>query len=132
MRIRLAAGILLALFVTLAPALAQDRLALVVGIDRYAKLAPLQKAGNDARAVGDTLTRLGFRVDLVVDADRRGFNRALSNFLNKITPGAIVYFHYSGHGVSIDNDTFLLPSDTDVPGAGDREFVKREAVRLSG
>lgn len=110
---------------------AQDRLALVVGIDKYEKLERLNKAGNDAVAVGDALGKLGFSVDLLRDADRRTFNRTLSAFLNKIKPGAIVYFHFSGHGISLDGDSYLIPADMELPRAGDREFVKREAIRLS-
>jgi uncharacterized caspase-like protein len=110
---------------------AQDRLAFVVGIDKYQKLEPLKKAGNDAVAVGAALEKLGFSVDVLRDADRRTFNRTLSDFLNKIKPGAIVYFHFSGHGVSLDGDSYLIPADMELPRAGDREFVKREAIRLS-
>lgn len=110
---------------------AQERLALVVGIDKYEKLERLNKAGNDAVAVGDALGKLGFSVDLLRDADRRTFNRTLSAFLNKIKPGAIVYFHFSGHGISLDGDSYLIPADMELPRAGDREFVKREAIRLS-
>ncbi len=106
-------------------------MALVVGIDKYARLSALEKAGNDARAVSAALRGMGFRVDLAVDVNRRSFNKALSDFLNKVKPGAIVYFHYSGHGISIDNDTYLIPSDMELPAPNDREFVKREAVRLS-
>jgi Caspase domain/PAN domain len=134
MNIRLAIAAMaamLAVAMSGAGASAQDRVALVVGINNYAKLNPLQKADNDARAVSATLGRLGFRVDLALDVDRRGFDKALSDFLNKIKPGAIVYFHYSGHGVSIDNDTYLIPADMDLPRSEDREFVKREAIRLS-
>jgi hypothetical protein len=122
---------LFAALLVASPVAAQDRLALVVGIDKYEKLPPLSKAGNDAVAVGAALGKLGFSVDVVRDSDRRSFNRRLSDFLNKIKPGAIVYFHFSGHGVSIDGDSFLIPADMDLPRAGDREFVKREAIRLS-
>jgi len=117
--------------VTVTAARAQDRIALVVGIDNYAKLNHLEKATNDARAVADTLQHLNFKVDLALDVDRKSFDRAISRFLNRITPGAIAYFHYSGHGVSIDNDTYLIPADLDVPTSEDREFVKRESIRLS-
>jgi uncharacterized caspase-like protein len=112
--IRIACAIILACFLpagAVTAGLAQDRVALVVGIDNYAKLNHLEKATNDAHAVAKTLQGLGFSVDLALDVDRRSFDRAISNFLNKITPGAIAYFHYSGHGVSIDNDTYLIPAD---------------------
>jgi hypothetical protein len=55
----------LAVACTLAPARAEKRVALVVGNDRYANLAAneqLQKAANDARAVGDALKGIGFEV----------------------------------------------------------------------
>lgn len=131
---RLAIGIVVVLLATALPVVAsfgEDRVALAVGINNYAKVGRLEKADADARAAGDTLRRLGFKVDLALDVDRRGFNRAISGFLNKIKPGAIAYFHYSGHGVSIDNDTYLIPADMDLPNSDDREFVKRESIRLS-
>ena len=131
---RLTIGIIVVLLATAFPVaagFAEDRVALAVGINNYAKVGRLEKAATDARAVGDTLRRLGFTVDLALDVDRRGFNRAISDFLNKIKPGAIAYFHYSGHGVSIDNDTYLIPADMELPTSDDREFVKRESIRLS-
>src|SRR5690242_7067286 len=97
---RLAIGIIVVLLATVFPVVAgfaEDRVALAVGINNYAKVGRLEKAATDARAVGDTLRRLGFAVDLALDVDRRGFNRAISDFMNKIKPGAIAYFHYSGH-----------------------------------
>lgn len=124
--------VILAMLAGVQNAAAQDRLALVIGINKYDRLPPLKLAANDAQAVGEALRRIGFGVDLAIDVDRRDFNRALSNFLNKVTPGAIVYFHYSGHGITIDNDSFLIPADMEVPRSGDREFVRREAIALSG
>ena len=78
------------------PAAAQDRMALVVGIDNYAKLTALQKAGNDARAVSSALAKLAFRVDLALDVGRRGFNKALSDFLNKVQTGRDRLFPFLG------------------------------------
>jgi hypothetical protein len=131
---RLAIGIILVVLAAVCPiatGFAQDRVALVVGINSYAKVSRLEKATSDARAVGDTLRHLGFRVDVALDVDRRAFNKAISDFLNKIKPGAIAYFHYSGHGVSINSDTYLIPADMELPTSDDREFVKRESIRLS-
>src|SRR5829696_8538766 len=47
------------------PSMAEKRVALVIGNDRYDNLPPdqqLQKAVNDARAVGDAVSQLGFQV----------------------------------------------------------------------
>jgi hypothetical protein len=54
-----------ALICAVAPANADKRVALVIGNDRYANLAAneqLQKAVNDARAVGGALKQIGFDV----------------------------------------------------------------------
>jgi uncharacterized protein YraI len=128
---RILAGLLFGLVFAGMPVRAQERLALIIGIDDYREVPKLRKAGADARAVAELAGRAGFRVDLVIDPDRRGLNRALAEFLGKITPGAIVFFHFSGHGVEIEGNSYLLPADIPKPRAGDQEFVKREALRLS-
>jgi hypothetical protein len=51
-----------ALPAALAPAHAEKRVAVVIGNDRYANLEQLQKAANDARAVGAALQQIGFDV----------------------------------------------------------------------
>jgi len=63
-----------------APAFAEARRALIVGINDYREITPLQKAVGDAEALKVTLERLGFSVDLVLNVDRREFNRAVSVF----------------------------------------------------
>src|SRR4051812_14750860 len=55
----------MSLLLGLVSAQAEKRVALVVGNDRYANLSAdrqLQRAVNDARAVGETLGRIGFEV----------------------------------------------------------------------
>ena len=41
---------------------AERRLALVIGNDHYQNIPALKLAGNDARAVGDALAKIGFDV----------------------------------------------------------------------
>ena len=58
-------ALIVCLFAAIVPAAAEKRVALVVGNDSYAALAPaeqLRKAVNDANAVGDALEALGFDV----------------------------------------------------------------------
>src|SRR5215831_14703017 len=61
-----------------APALAEKRIALVIGNDRYDGLPALQKAVNDARAVGERFARLGYEVIRVENAGRRAMNEKIS------------------------------------------------------
>jgi hypothetical protein len=110
---------------------AQNRLALVVGINDYQNVFSLQKAVRDAKAIQDVLQRLGFQVSALFNANRRSFNAAISAFTARIQPGDVVLVHYSGHGVQLDGENFLLPADVPSPSVVDKEFLKSEAVALS-
>lgn len=130
-RLRPCAGILIALFVFLAgpaAALAAKRVALVIGNDNYDNVATLQKAGNDATAVADTLKGLGYEVILARDVTRRQMNRELQQFESLLRSGDEALFYYAGHGVEIDGRNYLLPTDIPKADAGQEEFIISEAI----
>jgi len=130
-------GAILALVLILAApagaidAVAQNRMALVVGNDSYLSVPRLAKAVGDARAMKAALERLGFQVDLLTDADRRKLNVAISAFTGRLQPGDVALVHYSGHGVTLDGENFLLPVDIPAPGSADKELIKAEAIGLT-
>src|SRR5262245_2134477 len=77
------------------PALAEKRLALVIGNDRYPSLPvhqQLQKAVNDARLIGETLARLGFEVIRGENLDRRAMIERLDQMTRKLSPGDTAFF----------------------------------------
>jgi len=111
---------------------AEGRHALVVGVNDYQNVPKLQKAVGDARAMKTALERAGFTVDFVLNPDRRGFNLAISNFSRKLRAGDVALFHFSGHGVALDGENYLLPTDVPAPGDGDKELLKLEAMPLTG
>src|SRR6266849_6813153 len=110
---------------------AQNRLALVIGINDYQNVSPLEKAAGDARAMQDVLQSFGFQVSTLFNANRRNFNAAISAFVARIQPGDVAVVHYSGHGVQLDGENFLLPADVPSPSVADKEFLKSEAIPLS-
>lgn len=112
---------------TFAPAEAA-RLALVIGNDSYGEITPLEKAVNDARAIGDTLRKLGFDATVVTDAGRREMNRAIQEFAGSVQEGDTALFFYAGHGVEIAGRNYLLPIDTPNAEGGDGEFIAAEAI----
>jgi uncharacterized caspase-like protein len=107
---------------------AESRLALVVGIDDYANVPDLRKAGNDARAVTAALQESGFQVTTLVDPDRRAFNRTLGSFSAAIQPGDEVVFYFAGHGIEVDGRNFLLPADVPLVRPGEEEFLIGESI----
>jgi len=110
---------------------AQNRLALVIGINEYQKIFSLEKAVGDAKAIQATLQGLHFQVSTLFNANRRNFNAGISAFSARIQAGDIVLVHYSGHGVQLDGENFLLPADVPSPSTVDKEFLKSEAIALS-
>jgi Caspase domain len=113
------------------PAEAARKLALVIGINNYKEVPKLEKAVGDAEAIGQALAGLGFEVSTALDVDRRGLNLALSKLYASIEPGDTVLVQYSGHGVQIESDNYLLPADVPAPEDGNADLLKSESLRLN-
>ena len=115
-----------------APAQAQNRLAFVVGNDAYRNVNPLQKAVNDARAVGRSLQKLGFRVTLGENLGWRDYVEKFSLFENSIQPGDTAFLFYSGHGVEIDGANYLIPIDAPKVAPEQQSLLKDVSISTDG
>lgn len=110
------------------PALAEKRVALVIGNAVYKYAAPLSNTLNDAKAISDLLAKAGFdvveaRADLgVVD-----FKRALRDFVHTAQDADIAVVYYAGHGIEIRGTNYLIPVDAKLASDYDAED---EAVTL--
>jgi hypothetical protein len=110
------------------PALAEKRVALVIGNDRYDGLPALQKAVNDARAVAERFQRLGYEVIRVENAPRRAMNEKISELTAKLGRGDTAAFFFAGHGVEIKGVNYLLPTDTPQAREGQEDLIASEAI----
>jgi len=122
------------LLLPVAPALAEKRVAITIGIDAYDNLAAdqqLRKAVNDSRAVGTALSSVGFEVISGENVPRVEFNRVWQRFLNRVEPGDTVSVFFAGHGIEIGGSNYLLARDVPRATAGEDEFVKSETIALS-
>jgi formylglycine-generating enzyme required for sulfatase activity len=114
------------------PAHADKRVALVIGNDSYANLPAaeqLQKAVNDARAVGKALESLGFEVMSGENAGRLALVDKLDAFARRLAPGDTAFFFFSGHGVSMGGANYILPAD--VPNVEADQETRLARVALS-
>ena len=111
---------------------AQDRLALVIGVDTYqtATIPDLQRARNDAIAVGAALSEIGFSVTQLLDPTRLEMTRALIELEGRIRDGDEVAFFFAGHGVEVAGENFLLPADMPVVLAGQQGLVQAHGVSV--
>lgn len=110
------------------PALAEKRVALVIGNNDYRNVPKLQKAVNDARAMGDALKKLGFEVMVAENQTRQGFAESLLAFDNTVEQGDTAFFFFAGHGFEIAGQNYLLPTDIPAAIAGQEELVRDSSI----
>jgi uncharacterized caspase-like protein len=96
-RSALACGLATVFLALTAPAHADKRIALVIGNDDYKNVPKLQKAVNDARAMGNTLKQLGFTVMVAENQNRQQFSQSLLAFDNALGAGDTAFLFYAGH-----------------------------------
>ncbi len=97
---------------TLLPAAAEKRVALVIGNSAYARTGQLVNPANDAKAVAALLRRAGFEaVEPKLDLGLAAFKRALSDFEVAAQGADIAAIYYSGHGIEMSGQNYLLPVD---------------------
>lgn len=104
------------------PALADKRVALVLGNAHYARIAPLKNPTNDAPDLAGTLKKLGFDVILRTDARKNDFDRALAEFSRRSSGADVALFYYAGHGVQHQGKNYLLPTDIEAQDVADVKF----------
>jgi hypothetical protein len=89
------------------------RVALVIGNAAYLE-GPLRNPVNDARAMDQKLTSLGFRVERIENLKRQQIGRTMSAFSNSIKAGDEVVVFYAGHGVQVKGINYLPAVDADI------------------
>ena len=104
-----------------------NRKALVIGNDKYRKIKPLDNAVEDARAIANNLSDVGYQVSLRLNLNQSEMKLAIRNFKALVQGGDEVLFFFAGHGVQLGSSNFLLP--TDILGENEEE-VKDEAIAL--
>jgi hypothetical protein len=114
-------SLLAALVCGVAPARAENRMALVIGNSAYQNVPTLTNPVNDATDIAASLKRLDFEVRILIDARFDEIRRALISFgqLARGAEFAVIYF--AGHGMEVGGENWLIPidaqlaNDLDVP-----------------
>jgi hypothetical protein len=108
-------------------AVADTRVALVVGNGAYQHVPVLPNPENDASDVAASLERLGFSVRRVVDGKFEDMRRALLEFSQRVRGADIAMMYFAGHGMEIGSENWLIPIDAELKSDLD---VEQEAVGL--
>ena len=128
----LSAACAIALLLLSQPALAAKRLALVIGNNAYENVPQLQKAVNDADAIAQELSKIGFDVVKAENVGRRAMSRALSELESKIATGDTALIYFAGHGFAIDGTNYLLPVDVPPVGPGEERLAEDASFAANG
>ena len=109
-------------------ACAERRVALVIGNSQYKNSnLVLFNPKNDAEDVAASLRSLGFEVILKIDADRRDFDLAMTQFARVATYADTALFYYAGHALQHQGQNYLMPTDAQLE---DEISLRYEMVSL--
>ncbi|MET3280078.1 putative caspase-like protein [Bradyrhizobium diazoefficiens] len=94
------------------PALAEKRVALVMGNSAYKNTLRLTNPVNDAALIGDMFKKAGFdAVDVKTDLNASEMRRALREFAGRVRDADMAVIYYAGHGIELDGTNYLIPTD---------------------
>jgi len=115
-------------------ALAQKRIALVIGNSAYDKsIGALKNPVNDATDIAKTLSQLGFQVNRKLNATKKQMKQAISQFGKQLSErNTVGLFYFAGHGVQVNNRNYLIPIGSDIQGEADVEYEAVDAGRILG
>ncbi len=91
----------------------ERRTALVIGIGAY-ESAPLRNPENDANDMAVMLASLGFDVTLKINCSLVEMEDAVRDFGDDLLQGGIGLFYYSGHGIQVGGQNYLIPADSNI------------------
>ena len=87
------------------------RVALVIGNSVYKTLPSLPNPANDVEEVASTLRAAGFDVTIGVNVDRIGLEETVRRFLRSTSNAEAGLIYYSGHGIQVGGQNFIVPVD---------------------
>jgi uncharacterized caspase-like protein len=112
-------------------ALAENRIALVIGNSSYTSVTALPNPANDAKAMTNFLNSAGFQVVQAPDLTQSDMRRTIADFAKTVTekgPDTVALVFYAGHGLQVDGENFLVPVDARIEREAD---VPLQAMRLN-
>ena len=121
----LLAGLVAGMALAAQAAMAEQRIALVIGNAAYPK-GPLQTSLADGGLVAEALTSIGFEIVEGADVNSGDMRRLFGEFLQKVNaagPNAIAFIYYNGYALQFEGeanhraDTIVVVDDQERAGA---------------
>ncbi|MDM8561542.1 SUMF1/EgtB/PvdO family nonheme iron enzyme [Candidatus Parabeggiatoa sp. HSG14] len=102
------------------------KIALVIGNWLY-KFKPLNNPKNDARQMAQLLSspQLGFEVTHKENLGLDEMEDEVLKFKLKLVKGQVGLFYFAGHGLVVEGQNYLLPTDLRLP---ETQLIKRKSI----
>lgn len=111
-----------------AHAQSQKRIALLIGNGAYKEVSILPNPKRDVALIGKVFQDAGFDVvSILLDLDRSMMLKAIRSFEDKVQGADIGIIYYAGHGIEVNGQNYLIPTDARL--ASDKD-VEDEAISL--
>jgi uncharacterized caspase-like protein len=92
-------------------ALAEKKVALIIGNSAYESVGKLPNPANDATAVAKMFQNAGFEVLGRRDLGNVEFRRTIREFTFKARGADIAVVFFAGHGIEVKGTNYLIPTD---------------------
>jgi uncharacterized caspase-like protein len=118
-------------WLSVSAALAENRIALVIGNSSYTSVTALPNPANDAKAMATFLSSAGFQVIQAPNLTQSDMRKTFGDFASMAAekgPDTVALVFYAGHGLQVDGENFLVPVDAEIQREGD---VPLQATRLA-
>ncbi|WP_314963246.1 caspase family protein [Bradyrhizobium cosmicum] len=120
---------LLAFWLSLAPASADTRVALVIGNGAYVSTAQLPNPSHDAEDVTASLKRSGFEVFQGIDLRQADMQDLTIRFARAASRADVAMFYYSGHAMQYNGVNYLMPVDAVLTDEADlKRFIRVDDI----
>lgn len=121
------AAVFFSVFVT--SAVADNRVALVIGNGAYVRVPHLPNPVHDAEDVAAALKRSSFEIMVATDLDKAGMDEAMIRFARAARTADVAMFYYTGHALQFGGINYLVPVDAQVNDEADlRRMVRVDDV----
>ncbi len=104
------------------PAIADRRVALVIGNSAYEHVPQLANPKNDASDMATKLEALGFEVVRGSDLNLSDMRKAARDFTNKLEGAELSLFFYAGHGLQVNGNNYMAPVDAKLASYDDLDY----------
>ena len=100
------------MLMTVTHALAEKRVALVMGISKYEYVPQLPNPTRDAASIGEVFKKASFDVvEMKRDLSIADMRRVIRDFANSASDADVAVVYYAGHGIEVNGTNYLIPAD---------------------